>query len=134
MATEEEPGAIRHRVGDIVRDQSRGTIAEVAGVNEGSGVLVLSRPAGYSWEADARQCAPADSRGMRDWDVVVRSVVGMTLGSSVQPFSGCAECGELNLERERTLARRQSPAGVYESIGKHRREAHSESSAKAWGA
>jgi hypothetical protein len=124
MVAEDKQSALGHSVGDIVRDHSRGTIAEVREISEAEETLTLSRPAGYSWRADARQCTPADSSGMHDWDVAVRAVAKMTSDDAVTPVVGCARCGELNLERERIMVRRRSTVAVYEAMARHRSEAH----------
>ncbi|MFE6166029.1 hypothetical protein ACFQ7F_44845 [Streptomyces sp. NPDC056486] len=125
MAAENKQGALGHSIGDIVRDHSRGTIAEVREISEAEETLTLCRPAGYSWRADARQCTPADSKGMQDWDLAVRAVVKMRSEDAVKPVPGCARCGELNLERERIIVRRQSTVAVYEAMAGHRSDAHS---------
>ncbi|MEU5958834.1 hypothetical protein [Streptomyces sp. NPDC047525] len=134
MVAEDRDGAFGHSIGDIVRDHSRGTIAEVREIGEADETLTLSRPAGYSWRADARQCTRADGRGMHDWDIAVRAVAKMTSDDAVKPVPGCSRCGELNLERERIIVRRQSTVDVYAAISEHRLEAHTPSTTARWSA
>lgn len=63
-----------HRVGDIVRDMSRGTVAQVTAADAGSQMITLSRPSGCSWTAVERHCRAATDRDMKDWDVATRLV------------------------------------------------------------
>lgn len=63
-----------HKEGDIVKDLSRSTVAQVTAVDEESKLLTLTRPSGYSWTAEDHHCRPASERDLKEWEVVRRMI------------------------------------------------------------
>lgn len=60
--------------GDIVRDLSRNQIAKVTAADAETKLLTLSRPSGYSWQAEDHHCRPASERDLNEWAVVLKMI------------------------------------------------------------
>ncbi|MGW0682850.1 hypothetical protein ACWD2L_05745 [Streptomyces sp. NPDC002754] len=74
MTTKPTDKVLLNAVGDIVRDDSRGQIAKVTGVDPEQKLLTLARPSGYSWKADDHHCRPASEQDLKAWQATTRMV------------------------------------------------------------